>query len=91
MIDVRPLDADGYCKDNALIEINRHLSPEKTAIAICHELIHWKQYQDTGEFDEEDAYSREEELCQEYINSLCLLYTSPSPRDGLLSRMPSSA
>ena len=25
------------------------------------------------------------------INMLCLLYTSPSPRDGLLSRMPSSA
>ena len=23
--------------------------------------------------------------------STCLLYTSPSPRDGLLSRMPSSA
>ena len=28
----------------------------------------------------------------EYENmTLCLLYTSPSPRDGLLSRMPSSA
>ena len=28
-----------------------------------------------------------------FINQLspCLLYTSPSPRDGLLSRMPSSA
>ena len=25
------------------------------------------------------------------INKTCLLYTSPSPRDGLLSRMPSSA
>ena len=25
-----------------------------------------------------------------YLND-CLLYTSPSPRDGLLSRMPSSA
>ena len=25
------------------------------------------------------------------IISVCLLYTSPSPRDGLLSRMPSSA
>ena len=25
------------------------------------------------------------------IKGLCLLYTSPSPRDGLLSRMPSSA
>ena len=25
------------------------------------------------------------------FTSACLLYTSPSPRDGLLSRMPSSA
>ena len=25
------------------------------------------------------------------IETPCLLYTSPSPRDGLLSRMPSSA
>ena len=25
------------------------------------------------------------------IDGVCLLYTSPSPRDGLLSRMPSSA
>ena len=25
------------------------------------------------------------------LDYLCLLYTSPSPRDGLLSRMPSSA
>ena len=28
---------------------------------------------------------------REYPSSICLLYTSPSPRDGLLSRMPSSA
>ena len=26
-----------------------------------------------------------------YQGQTCLLYTSPSPRDGLLSRMPSSA
>ena len=25
------------------------------------------------------------------VYNICLLYTSPSPRDGLLSRMPSSA
>ena len=25
------------------------------------------------------------------VTYICLLYTSPSPRDGLLSRMPSSA
>ena len=27
----------------------------------------------------------------DYADGICLLYTSPSPRDGLLSRMPSSA
>ena len=26
-----------------------------------------------------------------WVTTNCLLYTSPSPRDGLLSRMPSSA
>ena len=26
-----------------------------------------------------------------FVSTNCLLYTSPSPRDGLLSRMPSSA
>ena len=35
------------------------------------------------------------ELVQQIVDSgelgNCLLYTSPSPRDGLLSRMPSSA
>ena len=30
-------------------------------------------------------------LGQKAGSSICLLYTSPSPRDGLLSRMPSSA
>ena len=35
------------------------------------------------EIEVEDENSR--------LASTCLLYTSPSPRDGLLSRMPSSA
>ena len=35
-----------------------------------------------------DAKSREK-CADNYM--ACLLYTSPSPRDGLLSRMPSSA
>ena len=29
-------------------------------------------------------------VCTYHVDT-CLLYTSPSPRDGLLSRMPSSA
>ena len=34
---------------------------------------------------------RDEFLPLRVIRTDCLLYTSPSPRDGLLSRMPSSA
>ena len=36
-----------------------------------------------------DQFPYHEELVEP--NPICLLYTSPSPRDGLLSRMPSSA
>ena len=31
------------------------------------------------------------EIAMEFIRNICLLYTSPSPRDATLSRMPSSA
>ena len=37
------------------------------------------------------AVSRGELEIRHGPNKVCLLYTSPSPRDGLLSRMPSSA
>ena len=30
-------------------------------------------------------------VTDDQLENICLLYTSPSPRDGLLSRMPSSA
>ena len=36
------------------------------------------------------CWDDENTVNEEYYRS-CLLYTSPSPRDGLLSRMPSSA
>ena len=40
-------------------------------------------YVNPDDFDASDAYDNR--------GNSCLLYTSPSPRDGLLSRMPSSA
>ena len=44
---------------------------------------------DTGLSELETAHTPNlDQLAQK---SACLLYTSPSPRDGLLSRMPSSA
>ena len=36
-------------------------------------------------------YLRSEDYHADILTKACLLYTSPSPRDGLLSRMPSSA
>ena len=55
-----------------------------------------------SDFSEITKTSPEKSLCvslkknsgrnnQGKITVSCLLYTSPSPRDGLLSRMPSSA
>ena len=45
--------------------------------------------------DSEDELESYSDNVKKRINQLtaksCLLYTSPSPRDGLLSRMPSSA
>ena len=37
------------------------------------------------------ASSFAERRTNDHLLLICLLYTSPSPRDGLLSRMPSSA
>ena len=44
-------------------------------------------------FDEIDTgiSGRTAQKVSERLSYICLLYTSPSPRDGLLSRMPSSA
>ena len=39
----------------------------------------------------QNVLGRKSELQAEEQFNTCLLYTSPSPRDGLLSRMPSSA
>ena len=47
-----------------------------------------------GDFVETPYGNKSEETDDKFIsvyNPTCLLYTSPSPRDGLLSRMPSSA
>ena len=41
---------------------------------------------------EQEAAAQVCDVCRTLSNiGVCLLYTSPSPRDGLLSRMPSSA
>ena len=69
------------------MEVVRHARSEKDIILIGHE----------GHPEVEGTMGRHinKELSNIYLvqdeSEACLLYTSPSPRDGLLSRMPSSA
>ena len=53
-----------------------------------------REFGDISENAEYDDAKNEQAMLEKQISDLeenCLLYTSPSPRDGLLSRMPSSA
>ena len=42
-------------------------------------------------FENKEQFPQDLQKVGEDHHLICLLYTSPSPRDGLLSRMPSSA
>ena len=46
-------------------------------------------WQERNKIDIQETVVEIDEVANDFYN--CLLYTSPSPRDGLLSRMPSSA
>ena len=50
-----------------------------------------QQNQVTGRQTGANAWSYTTSALGSPTSTTCLLYTSPSPRDGLLSRMPSSA
>ena len=62
-------------------------------------IITWGQKTETDDsegkvIEESDIRPEPEEIkkiLSSFIGSICLLYTSPSPRDRSLSRMPSSA
>src|SRR5664279_97573 len=48
-------------------------------------ITYWENYPLTPTSKKVESFESDMRKC------ICLLYTSPSPRDGLLSRMPSSA
>ena len=72
-------------------QLQRGLQVYTEICAACHGLkyVSFRNLSDDGgpalPEDQVFAYAEEYEVFD------CLLYTSPSPRDGLLSRMPSSA
>ena len=88
-------------------EVHAIMGPNGSGKSTLSNILSGKKgYQVSGEvlFEERDLFELETEerahkgifLAFQYpleipgVNT-CLLYTSPSPRDGLLSRMPSSA
>src|SRR5664279_4820084 len=71
---------------NITLTIDRNGKEEE--LAIKREKIVMPPVPYYGMIDSKTGYIRFTNFTQ---NCICLLYTSPSPRDGLLSRMPSSA
>ena len=70
--------AGGFGKDDLVVAIDG--KPTPTLSAVMLELVDRAMAGEVIQIKVMDAEDR-----------TCLLYTSPSPRDGLLSRMPSSA
>jgi len=69
---------DNTIRDNAgITERGNAIISERSSAAVYYTCVVWEDGLAAGEY------------CN--VTNTCLLYTSPSPRDGLLSRMPSSA
>ena len=80
--------ADSYCATIGLSEIfpNRQIAPGQNSTAQTFNLSYYPNERGPYNFDLPGGTPNSAGL----LNS-CLLYTSPSPRDATLSRMPSSA
>ena len=83
--------------DSKKVSIMVLLDMSKAFHSIRHDILLSKlQYLDLsqGALDWFQSYLSNRQQCVrigDAVSKVCLLYTSPSPRDGLLSRMPSSA
>ena len=74
--------SEGDLKDEHVTEIADKLSVSKDEVVSMNRRLSGKEFSLNAPIGEDG---------DEWQDWLCLLYTSPSPRDGLLSRMPSSA
>ena len=77
--------------------IDHFLAFDPNSKVACETLVTTGQVVLAGEVNT-DTYLDVQSIARDVIRKIgytkaeyCLLYTSPSPRDGLLSRMPSSA
>ena len=90
----RDIIAQPYTKiDTALYQARYEVLSKRNKKIIALSIIGLFLFAGTGWITQSltgEAFAAYEEMTTEEFY-YCLLYTSPSPRDGLLSRMPSSA
>ena len=91
-LDAKRVEIDPYAEQ---IEEMTATAAEEVSYDTVNELTRLQDHQDflLKLLTSKDSFIRKKIIEQNlsYLNTSCLLYTSPSPRDGLLSRMPSSA
>ena len=80
---------DQYSANNSMNDSDDAGEQEKISALVANINSKFQQCETTREDDEDRWLQAYHNYRGRYYN--CLLYTSPSPRDGLLSRMPSSA
>ena len=88
----------GFCAgvERAIEIVKKSINKYGAPVYVRHEIVHNKYVVDSLKaigaiFVEELDEIQDKSRPVIFSAHGCLLYTSPSPRDGLLSRMPSSA
>ena len=87
-MDLRILEIASHTENNKILENFTHKSKNKNPL--CGDVMEISLIVKNDVIKDMGYQCKSCVYCQASV-SFCLLYTSPSPRDGLLSRMPSSA
>ena len=89
-----------YIEADSRVYYNSNLVSSGSAVksVVSENIVNYANSSQLNKFGARFKYSKYQnvidnshEAITSNITTVCLLYTSPSPRDGLLSRMPSSA